>query len=821
VTKALIRRAVQTCVLTFALVSLALLSGCGGGSSSSHSSAPAVLQSIQITPSGPSIAAGLGQQFTATGRYSDGASRDLTKSVSWSSSNTNVASIGSSGAASTKTPGSTTITATYSAVSGSTTLTVTAAALVLIAISPATPSIALGTSLQFMAMGTFTDGSNQDLTNTASWSSSNPSAATISSSGFATSAAMGSTMITAASSGVSGSTSLTVTAPALVSMAVSPSSVSIAASTTTQFTATGTFTDGSTQNITSTVNWSSSNPAVASIDVNGVAGLAKGLTPGTSIITASSGSIASNATLTVTNASLLSIVVSPANPSIPLGTLQQFTATGNFSDGTTQDITGTVTWTSSNNRVASITTGGLATARNLGSVTITATSGSVSGSTQATVNAANLASLAVIPNNATIAQGTRESFSAIGTFNDGSTHDLTVQCSWSSSNPDVAKVGANSGIAKGLSPGITTITAALGSISASATLEVTNATIVSISITPVNRTIAPGTQLSFVATGTFSDSSTQVINRDSNWTSDNPAVATVGPGGTATGVAAGTANISATFNGVTGSATLNVSSATLTSITVTPATAVLAPASSLAYTATGTYSDGSKQVVTSVVSWTSSAPDVVSISGSGQATGQSAGTALITAQLAALSGTANVVVEGSPLTMLQVTPASATVAQQTGVQFSVLGEFADGSAQDLTNSATWTSSSPSVATVSNVAGTKGMASGITPGTSTIAALFGGEVGTASLTVTNATLTSIVVSPSSASIGLGSSQQFSATGNFSDGSTENLRTQVDWESSNVNVATISAFGLASSAGTGTATITASMNGVSGTAVLTVQ
>ena len=807
--------------MSIALIGLSLLVGCGGGSSNSGGTAPVVLQSMEVTPAMSAVAAGLGLQFSATGKYSDGSSRDLTRSATWSSSNAGAATVSSTGMATAKSPGSTTITAAYSGVSGSTTLTVTAPALASLAVSPATTSIALGTTAQFTAAGAFTDGSSQDLTNSVTWSSSNTSAATISSSGLATSQAAGSTTIIATSSGVSGSASLTVTPPALVSMAVSPSSTSIAPSTTMQFSVTGTYTDGSTQNITSSVNWTSSNPSVASINVNGAPGLAKGLSPGTSTISAASGSLSSGATLTVTNATLTSIAVAPANAAIPLGTLQQFTATGTFSDQSSQDITGTVTWSSSNNSVASITVSGLATGRNLGSVTITATSGSISGSTPATVNAADLASLAIQPGNVAIAQSTSQQFSAIGTFTDGSTHELTSQASWTSSDPTVAKIGSGNGFAKALSPGTTTIAATLGQVSASITLGVTNATIVSVSVTPAGRTIAPATKLTFTATGLFSDSSTQTINRDVTWASDNLAVATIAPVSLVTAVGPGTANISATFNGVSGSAPLYVSSVTLSSISVSPATAVLAPASTLGYSATGTFSDGSTQTITNAVTWTSSAPDVASINNYGGVTGQSPGTATITAQLGSVSGTANLVVESSPLTSVQITPASATVAQQTGIQLRAIGTFTDGSTQDLTSSVSWTSAPASVATVGNGSGTKGIATGLVPGTATVTALFAGQVGTASLTVTNATLTSITVAPSSANIALGTFQQFSATGNFSDGSTENLTNQATWSSSSVNVATISATGLANTAGTGTTTITATMNGASGTAVLTVH
>jgi trimeric autotransporter adhesin len=803
----------------------ALMVGCGGGGSSpAPGSGPATLQSIEITPGAPSLPLGLTQQFKATGRYSDNSSKDLTNSSTWSSSNTAAATISSSGIATAKGLGSTTITATYSGVTGTTTLTVTAAALASLAISPPAPSLPLGTTLQLSATGTFTDGSKQDMTASVQWASANPSIVGINAhgtTGLAIAMGLGSSTVTATSGSISSSASVTVTSAVVQSIAITPPAPSIAPGTTLQFTATGTFSDGSTQNITGSVQWTSGNPTVASINVNGAPGLAMGLATGTSIITAASGNVFSSTTLTVTSATVTSIAVTPTAPSIPLGTLQQFTATGTFSDGTVQDITGTATWSSSKISVATITVSGLATARNLGTTTITAASGSVSGTATATVNAADLASLAIQPGDTTIAATTSQQFSAIGTFTDGSTHDLTTQSTWTSSNAEVAKVGSSSGLAKGLAPGASTITATLGSASASVTLTVSSATLVSISVTPVGRTIAPGTKLSFAATGTFSDSTTQNITRDATWASDNPAVATVGSVSQVTGVAPGTANISATLNGVTGSALLTVSSATLVSISVTPPSAVLAPASTLGLTATGTYSDGTTQAITNAVNWSSSDANVASVSNSGQVTGQSAGSATITAQQGSVvSLPMVVVVEGTALVSLQIAPATISIAAQTSTQFRSIGTFGDGSTQDLTQSASWTSTPASVATVGDSGGTNGLATGLTAGNATITALFAGEVGTATLTVTNATLTSITITPSNPSIALGSSQRFTATGNFSDGTTENLTTQVSWTSSDANVATISVSGLATSVSTGTTTITASMNGVSGNTVLTV-
>src|SRR5206468_6807618 len=107
--------------------------------------------------------------------------------------------------------------------------------------------------------------------------------------------------------------------------------------------ATATYSDGSTQNLSSSATWASSNTAAASISVGG---LATGVAQGTSQISATSALVTGSTTLTVGPAAPVSIAVTPANPAIAKGTTQQFTATGTYSDARTQDLTGSVTWTS-------------------------------------------------------------------------------------------------------------------------------------------------------------------------------------------------------------------------------------------------------------------------------------------------------------------------------------------------------------------------------------------------------------------------------------------------------------------------------------------
>jgi hypothetical protein len=512
-----------------------------------------------------------------------------------------------------------------------------------------------------------------------------------------------------------------------------------------------------------------------------------------------------------------------------LGLSQQYIASGNFSDGTTQDITDVAQWHSSNVNVASITVSGLAIGRTLGTVTISANFGGVTGSTSLTVNAASVSSIAVKPSNGSIAQGTKIAFTAIGTYNDGSTHDLTNVVTWSSDNTTVLTIGTVSGVGSGIAPGQANVSATLGSLSPSVPVVVTNATIVSIALSPSGASLPTGGRGVMSAVGTFSDSSTQNLSPYAAWSSDNTSVATVGTNssnyGVVVGVSAGTANISASFNyagaSATGSTPLTVSTATLASITMTPPTAALAPGSSVGIAAYGTFTDGTVEWISPLCTWTSSSNTVATVSPNGLVSGQSAGVVTITAQDGSITGTASVLVESAALASIQINPSTKTIPAGYSAPFSAVGNFANGDTQNLTTFVNWTSSSSSIATISNAVSTAGTATGIQPGNTTISALFSGVVGHATLTVSNATLTSITVTPSTASIAVGSNQSFTAMGNFSDGSSLDITRQVTWGSSTNSVATISSLGQAQAVASGTTTISASSNGVTGTATLTVQ
>jgi len=205
---------------------------------------------------------------------------------------------------------------------GSGTGTASPPALSGIQVTAASMNVTVGTAEQLTATGGYSNGTTQNLTSKVSWSSSDSSIATVDASGMLTPKAHGSVTISASSSGVSGTATLTISTT-LVSIAVTSTTLSVAPSTSEQFIATGTYNDGSTQNLTGNVTWASSNPSVATVSSSApTLGMVKALSTGTTSISATSGSVTGSATLTVTSATVVSIVVTPANANISIGIAQ-------------------------------------------------------------------------------------------------------------------------------------------------------------------------------------------------------------------------------------------------------------------------------------------------------------------------------------------------------------------------------------------------------------------------------------------------------------------------------------------------------------------
>ena len=524
---------------------------------------------------------------------------------------------------------------------------------------------------------------------------------------------------------------------------------------------------------------------------------------------------------------LTAISITPTNPQLGKGTSLQLTATGKYSDRSVMNLTAVAVWSSTAKGTATVDKGGLLTAVAPGVVGIEAVVDGVTGFDAVQVTTAALKSIVIAPANSRLAKGTTVQLTATGLFDNNSSQDLSASVTWSSSNAAVATVAAKGGLATGIGAGMTSLTAAQGGITGTTSLTVSVATLTSIAVTPTNPTVAVATVEPFKATGTYSDLSTQDLTGQAAWSSSDLTVATVDNAGNATAKGAGTSTLSAALSGMTGSTLLTVSTATLTSIAIKPVSPTLAKGTSLQLSAIGTWSDGSTQVITTQVTWDSSADMIATVSDAmgsqGVAVGVDKGVATVSATLDNVVGMISLKVTNAALVSLAVSPPSATIPKGTSQQFSAVGTYSDQSTQDLTATATWSSSNVGTATIGTGMMNPGLAFGVAAGMATLTAASGQVSGTATLTVVAVALQSITITPADPTVPNGLTQQFTAMGTYQDNSMQDITQSVLWSSSAINVATVSnAMGNRGSAtvvGEGTTKITASTMNISGETSLT--
>ena len=600
-----------------------------------------------------------------------------------------------------------------------------------LSITPTSATVLITKTQSLQATGSFSDGTTKDLTSSVTWSSSDSTTAAVSAAGVVTGAATGLATVTARSGTFSASTQITVTSANVcatpVSIAATPANPTVPVNTTQQLVATGTNSDASTCDVTDLVTWSSSTIANATVSAGG---LVKGVTAGSSTVTATLGSVAGSTSVTVTAPSITSISVTPDDMTLAIGVGQQYIASAIYSDGSIQDLVTGVTWTSSNTSVATIDGNGLATTLAAGSTNITATVGTFTDSSVITVVAAHLQSITLTPTNVTMAAGTQQQFTASGNFDDGSTQVLTSAL-WSSSALSVLTVDAN-GLGIAVGPGTSTVSVTSGTVSASTSVTVSTATLVSLAVAPVNSSMPDDATKQFSATGTFSDNSTQDVTQSVLWSSSTPAVATITNLGLVTSVSTGSTTITAMLGSVNNSTALTVSNVKLVSITISPANARVQKGTSLKFTATGNYSDGSTAVLANV-SWRSSKNNLANMRGSGILHAKKAGTLTVTASASGVTGSTSVTIGTGTLVSIDIAPANPTVAAGGTQQFIALGTFSDSSTQDVSINSHWSSTISSVATIANAPVNAGLATTTTTGTTTIGVNHGGITATTTLT----------------------------------------------------------------------------------------
>src|SRR5438270_218531 len=563
---------------------------------------------------------------------------------------------------------------------------------------------------------------------------------------------------------------------AVAVVAVTPPSGTVVVGATMQFAATPEDPNGNPLSGRA-VTWGSSAPGVASVDGSG---MVRGVAVGAATITATSEGKSGTASVTVASVPVAAVAVTPPAVTIPQGQTVQLTATPQDASGNA--LGGRViTWASGNRAVA----------------TITATSEGQSGTASVTVTAPP-------PPGTCLTSSATWQNTAFATQTGAFTAEFDA-------TPNSAAMDGTVGLAAGVAASNTDLAVILrfnpsGQIDARNGGAYAAASVMAYSA---------GTSYHFRIVGELATRSYSAYG-----TRAGGAEATLASGfAFRTEQSAVTALAQWALQAGTGTHTVcnfslgGTTPAPVATVSVSPATANVLIGATVQLTATPKDANGTP-LSGRVVTWASNNQAVATVSASGLVTAQAVGTATITATSEGKSGTAAITVTDVAVASVDVAPATASVPVNGTVQ--LVATPKDGSGTPLAGRVvTWASSSTTIATVS----ASGLVTGKAAGTATITATSEGKSGTASITVTPVPVAAVTVSPASQTIQTGGAVQLTATPRDASGTPLSGRT-ITWASDHTGVATVSATGLVTGAGVGTAPITATSEGKSGTAAITV-
>jgi len=427
-----------------------------------------VLTEITVTPTTATLAIGETEQFTATALDQFGSAMTGVE-IAWTSSDEAIGTIDANGTFTALAAGTADVTATAGNVTGSATVTVEAPAepvLDSIQITPTGATIVIGDTQRFMATARDQDGNVMSGV-AVNWTSSDETVGAIDADGIFSALAEGTATVTATVENITATANVTVNngEPALASIVVVPSAITLGSGETQQFTATA-FDQFGAEMTGVEIAWTSSDEAVGTIDADG---LFSALADGTATVTATAESVNGTAEVTVTTLSS-GVVVSPSMITLDVGGSRQFTATVYDPEGNeTPDAV--VTWTISDEAVGTIDADGLFSALAEGTATITATAENETGTATVTVELPPAPTrIEIEPATDTVLPGDTRQFTAT-VFDQRDNRMDWISVAWSSSNPDVGSID-RAGLFAAFAEGTTDVTASAGDAEATAAVTV-------------------------------------------------------------------------------------------------------------------------------------------------------------------------------------------------------------------------------------------------------------------------------------------------------------------------------------------------------------
>jgi len=727
--------------------------------------AGATLQSITVTPEDIGLRAGFWRSYTATARYDDGSTANVTQTATWTVSAVGVAIVtnqpGLKGLVTAVAPGITRVTAAVTVglttIRGSTPVTVTDGDLLSIITKPTTKNLEVGQQSQFKATALFVDESTDDVTNEVVWSSTDPSVASVSNvtatKGLVTAHKVGTVTIFALdeSSGVKNSDGATNVRAQVSHLSFDPPEIMIGRDIEFPLRVYANRVDGSRSQITEDVEFSVVPGGVIRIGTGEDAGIVTPLGNGAVTISAfdpkrllSTSTGGNDATLEV-RGRLRELHVESNPMRIVVGEEKNARAIGILSSGErTSDLRRLAQWSVTDATIATVgntvSDAGEVFGKKNGVTTVRAVYGSFQSPETSNLQVlGQLQSVALEAGDGKIPLNEEVEFKARGTYEGGVELNISDSCTWSVVNGNIASVdnvdveidGDGKGMVKGKALGQTTVKIVCDGKQATAPIRVIG-TLVGLRVDPVSDDADALEEKQFRAWGQYSDApdSEKDLTKFVTWTSSNPAVATVDnelDPGTVIALGTGATTIKAQFGAFSATGQLTVG-AGLVSLEVVPGAKTLRGSDYVKLKANGRNADGEVVVVTKRVVWSSSNEQFGRVSnregeqglafGGGQE-----GTTQIVATLpntpfVATADLTTACLLQSLLLIRNATPIPVGEARRIKAQ----GTFCDGSTRIISQSVVFSSSNPNVVLVSNDPKSYGVLTAVAPGSSTITAV---------------------------------------------------------------------------------------------------
>ncbi|WP_340388586.1 Ig-like domain-containing protein [Paenibacillus sp. FSL H7-0942] len=747
------------------------------------------LSKIVVSKNEMSLEVGDSGSVTVTGVYSDNTSANVTISTTWSSEDTSIATV-YNGAITAKKEGKATITAAYQGQSQTVQVKVTKKVK---ALSKNVQSLDLrtGDTKEIILTATYSDNeTNNEAASTAEWSTSDEKVATVVN-GKVTGQSAGTAVITAKVG--SQSVTVDVNVEVVKRVDVDKQQVNLLLNKSESVKVTATYPDGTTKDVTDLAEWTSSNEKVADV----LKGEITGYSAGSAKITAKYGTKSVSVDVDVDLTSKLSVVKQSIFFRLSDTTkTANVVVTASYPNSSDVNVTDQATWTSSNEKVATVFKGQV-TAISAGSTTIKATYSGKTVEVAVDVDTARYLDIKDVTDKLAMSvtgENKSKKLVANAEYIDASTENVTSKATWTSSNADVVYVSNGDLIA--YKSGTATITVAYGGKTVKFTVNVDVAD--KYEMDKKKASVAVGGTTSAKVLALYGETSKDV-SEDATWSSSSDKIAEVDSKGVITGVATGKVTITAKIEGKT--LTLPVEVGMASGLEADVNFVVLSAKETQTILLTGTDEDGNTLDVTSEATWKSSNARVADVK-KGVITGNSSGKANITAEYGSKKVT--IQVEVDVITRIEASEPVLSLKSGDTADLTVTAFLSDGSERDVTDKAEWKTNSYKVAQV-----TKGKVKATGSGKAKITAKYGSKSVTIALDVD--TLKYLQTDKVTLTMKPGEKVTVAATATYADGSEANVSKPALWKSSRIATASVKD-GIIQANGKGKATITVTFAGV---------